>query len=138
MSITTDLENIKRQVEELAKKIGAPKDFLPLFGTSNYDSRPHIEVNGSFFDYWILERNEVVEHRTAFNLDDLFYWIFQDVTFQMASSYELVHRNPKEDHRRLLFDYQLNLLEKLNPIWKDRQNAEIEIILKQYPYADSE
>ena len=117
---------------------GFNQDFLPHFGTSSYDGTPHIEVNGSFFDYWIFERNEVIEHKTAFMLDDLLFWIFQDVTFQMASSYEVVHRKPGVDHRRILFDYQLNLLEKLNPIWKDRQKAEIENILKQHPFSNSE
>jgi len=136
MPSTLSLTDIQKQIEELASLINAPKDILPTYGESRHDGCPHITLNGSFFDYWVIERDNVIEHKTAFTLDDLFYWLFQGVTFQMAVSHGRAHQKPDEDFRRILFDYQLNLLETLNPQWKEFRQKEIKDILAKHPFRD--
>ena len=64
------------------------------------------------------------------------YWIFQNVTFEMALTYGKKHQNPKLDFRRVLFGYQLELLAQLNPSWKEKKQAEVNDILKRHPFLD--
>jgi len=68
--------------------------------------------------------------------DELMYWIFEGITFRMASQYELHHRVPKRDFRRILFQRQLELLEELSPAWRARGEREQAETLAQFPYRD--
>ncbi|MEJ2294250.1 MAG: Imm63 family immunity protein, partial [Candidatus Lokiarchaeota archaeon] len=64
----------------------------------------------------------------------LLYWIFKDIVFEMASDYELNHRKPEEDFRKLLFNKDLALFEKLDNQWYVWEKEDIDNILKENPY----
>ncbi len=76
-----------------------------------------------------------LDQRTT-DLDELLYWIFQDVTFSMACSYELAHRIPGMDSRWLRFQHQLELLQTLHPGWKERCAADLAEVPKNHPFVD--
>ncbi|MDR3577792.1 MAG: Imm63 family immunity protein [Anaerolineaceae bacterium] len=130
------LNDVKNQVDQLAKVINAPGELLPTYGSSKDFAHPHIEIHGPSYYYIIIERGQEIENKGTFELDELLYWIFQHVTFSMAMIYELEHRRLHADIRRLLWRYQLDLLNNLNKNWEKRREQEVEEILKRHPYSD--
>lgn len=131
------LDDIKIKAEELAIKIGAPLNALPSYGQLKWDAHPYVEVDALGFMYLIIsERGEEYQRRMTDNLDDLLYWIFADVTFSMACTYELRNRIEDKDSRRIIFDKQEELLSILSPTWGDRERKEHAQILKDHPFDD--
>ena len=65
------------------------------------------------------------------------YWIFEAVTFEMASRYEVINRVPNQDFRKLLFAHQLDLIERLNEKWKERCERGQEQTLSRNPFQDT-
>lgn len=130
------LEDIKVQVEQLAKLINAPKDMLPTYGTSRRDGTPHVEIVEEIYYYIAYDRDTTSMNRKTYELQELLYWIFENLTSLMGYAYGRIHRKPKVDSRRLAFSHQLELLEKLNLEWKEKRQQEIEEILRSHPYRD--
>jgi len=130
------LRAVKNQVNRLAKQINASKNVLPTFGTSKHDGTPHIEIDGEKYRYVVYDRGSIVRSWQTLDIQELLYWIFQDVTSQMGNSYELAHRNPNVDSRKLAFHHRLELLEKLNLEWKEKEQQKIKEILRSHPYSD--
>jgi hypothetical protein len=128
------LQELEEQVGKLAKQINASIKESPTFGTSKRDGTPHIEINGDIFYYMAYDRSTITMNRKTHELQELLYWIFRDITTRMGFSYELDHRDPKADFRRVAFNHQLELLEKLNTEWKEIRKREIEQILEAHPY----
>jgi len=131
------LAQIKARVRDLAKQINGKPELLPTFGSSDDFGRPHIEVRENAYHYIVLERGQKVSYLTTNELDELLYWIFRDITSQMGYSYELAHRNPKQDFRRIAFAHSQELLNKLDPVWKTRRGTELSETLEKYPYKDN-
>jgi hypothetical protein len=95
---------------------------------------PHIEIDDRGYHYIIRERGREHERRTTEEFDELLYWLMADITFQIAVDYELHHRVPNQDFRRLLFETQLNLLKKINADFHKRRKEEINEFLIDAPY----
>jgi hypothetical protein len=130
-------DQIRSCIDRLARKIGAPPQILPTYGHSNDAGRPHIELDWKSYHFVVVERGQELERRTTRDLDELLYWVFEGITFDMACQFELRNRIPNADFRRTLFRRQLDLLEKLDPKWGTRGKAEILKILSAYPFSDS-
>jgi hypothetical protein len=129
---------IKTAVDELAAKIGAPHDALPTYGYTKDFAYPHIEVDQSFLMHFVvIERGKEIDRRSTANLDTLLYWVFDGITFSMASKYEVNNRVPNQDTRRLLFAKQEELLESLKPGWGETCKMRHQEILINYPFNDS-
>jgi Immunity protein 63 len=129
-----NLSELKESIEQLALRINAPMRLLPTYGSSRHDGTPHIESNNALYYYINFDRNLTVFNRSTSKLDELLYWVFQDITFYMASDYELAHRDSKVNSRKAIFDNQLKLLASLNPAWREQREHEITEILKAHPY----
>ena len=99
---------------------------------------PHVEIDNKGSHYVIWERGREHERRTTEELDELLYWLMKDIVFRMASDYELHHRIPNQDFRRLLFNTKLNLLKRINADFYNRGKDEIDKILIDAPYNDTE
>ena len=129
-----EVENI---VKQLAIKIKAPENLLPTFGQQKWDAHPYIEVYGNgLMQYIVSERGEEYERMSTFNLNDLLYKIFTDVTFSMACDYELKNRIEEKDCRRIMFAKQVELLGILNENWKEKERKEHQSILENNPFDD--
>jgi hypothetical protein len=131
------LSEIEAQVNQLAQKIGAPQNILPTYGYSEQTARPHVEVSPVVYYYVIAERGQEISRYTAFEIDELFYKIFSDVTFTLSTEYELKHRVENRDCRRLIFQHQIELLSLLSSQWAEKEAQEHGQILKQHPFNDS-
>jgi len=131
------LERIQQAAAELARKIDAPLEFLPAIGRAAYDAEPQIEVDDNEYHFVVVERGKETARLVFRDRADILYVIFSGVTFRMAGSYELEHRVPGQDSRRLLFARQLELMRQLDPSWATKTEAEIAEILRQNPYVDT-
>ncbi|MGV3613824.1 MAG: Imm63 family immunity protein [Fimbriimonas sp.] len=130
------LDEVREEVERLARRIGAERRHLPHFGRSDGWGTPHIEVGGGYYHWVIQERGTEIDRHSTRNLDELLEVIFRSVTATMATTYESQHRVPGQDPRRLLFARQLDLLEQLSPEWRKRQHQLHLNTLMSHPYRD--
>ena len=129
------LEAIRQRVHSLVPRLESPPVFQPTFGQSRQDGTPHIEV-GTAYEFLVCERGSEIERRSTENVDELLYWIFENITFSIASQYELDQRRSGEDPRRQLFAKQVSLLSSLSEEWGRRRAREHEQILAEHPFVD--
>lgn len=127
---------IKRDIEEIARVIDAPIHELLTFNISRYDGTPCIQIERDIIYYFARDRAAVCMNKQTTNRMELYYWVFEDVTFSMSSKFEVKNRKENSDPRRLIFGHQIELLSKINPIWASKCQQEIDEILKNYPYSD--
>jgi hypothetical protein len=130
------LTAIEEKITALAQIIAAPGSSLPTYGFSDQFARPHIEVDARGYHYVVAERGSEIQRHTSTDLDEILYDVFQGVTFEMACDYELAHRVDGRDFRRILFDQQVALLDRLSPAWAERRSREHAQILQEYPFSD--
>ena len=131
------LREIEQQVEELARKIDAPLEGGPTYGTSKDEGTPYVEIYNSNYCFLARERDTTTLDQRTQDIDELLYWVFEYITHKMASSYAVVHRVSIYHHRRVMFSRQLDLLEELNPLWRKRREKEIDNILRLSPDRES-
>jgi len=129
------LQYVREQVERLAAKIDAPEKYFPGFGNEKYDSVCFVEIHGPTYHFLSKERGQERTHDITFDLDDLLYWIFRDITGAMGFDHVRLNPNKEKDSRKGEDEQQLILLERLNPSWKQRREREIAEILKRAPYS---
>jgi hypothetical protein len=130
------LPEIANEIERLAAKIGAAGYILPTYGRTEDGARPHIEVDARGYHYVVVERGSELRRDTTSNLDELFYHVFESITFSLACDYELAHRVLGHDSRRLLFARQIELLSTLSSSWAKRESLDHQRILGQHPFND--
>ena len=104
------LAEIEAEVKTIAQRIGATDDLLPAFGFSRDMGYLHVEIDYGCFHLVGVERGQETVRRTTAVLDELMYFIFDDVTFQMASKYEVKNRVESQDSRLVLFKKQIELM----------------------------
>jgi hypothetical protein len=131
-----NLNEIRELANKAANKINAPGSCLPTFGINEDYARPEVRVNKSGYHYVIVERGQEIKHQITKNLDELLYWIFKDITFEMACDYEVRNRTSGQDFRRLLFNKQLELISFINEEFSDLLTIEIKEILGKHPFSD--
>jgi hypothetical protein len=121
-------------IYEIGGRIGLTKQKLSSWASPSLEG-PYIASDYSYC--WIvMERGSERERRRTNDLDELLYWVFEGTAFDLAVNYELHHRNPKEDCRRLIFRHQLELLGNLDSAWRDRAERKIDALLENHPYCD--
>jgi len=129
------LDEIREWVEFYAGRMSRPlrSSDLPTYGrTADELGRPHIEVDTAYH-YVTVERGAEIGRKTTSDLDELLYWIFRSITFNMTGTTPGVEAN---GHRRILFRRQLEMLASLNPAWVARCRGELLAILAQHPFTD--
>jgi len=130
------LAAIKTEVHSLAQLVNASSNDLPTFGHTRDGARPHIETADGGYHYVVVERGQELERRTTQDYSELLFWIFHDVTFQLAVDYELEHRVEDQDCRRIIFPRQVELMARLGPDFARRSSEHITGTLAQSPYDD--
>lgn len=136
MSQKYTLNDIKFEIKRLAAQINASADLLPAYGHSEDGARPHIEVDSHGYHYVVVEHGQELSRVTTTEPEELLYYIFKDVTFNLACQHELKHRVENQDSRRLMFQYQEELLSILSPKWGTMKAWEHQKILEQHPFDD--
>lgn len=132
-----NLAEIKLEIERLSKLVHAGQELLPSYGYSDGSGRPHIEVDASGYHYVESERGHEFDRWSTKELDELLYAVFRSVTFQMACEYELRHRVPEKESRRVIFLRQIGLMSTLSEKWAERLSREQEKIVRLFPFDDN-
>ncbi|REK20609.1 MAG: hypothetical protein DWQ41_24710 [Planctomycetota bacterium] len=130
------ISTLKSAYYEIAKRLNAPHRYVRFATTPQHDGSPHIESNGDELAYVITERGVEHERRQTKDDDDILYWLVCELTHKMASEYELSHRIPAADSRRVLFQKHTELLGSINRDWQARKESEYETVLEQHPFCD--
>jgi hypothetical protein len=123
MTVGFTIEQVRPKILELARRIDAPESYLPKFGFTNEGTS--IEPRGGGLAYMVRERGEVYTDWWVSAEDELFYWVFRDVTSTMAGDWEARHRIEGEDSRRGRFKKQLELMHALSPAWEQQLRREL-------------
>lgn len=97
---------------------------------------PHVEIQGDRYEYVVTERGTEFERRGTGDPDELMYWLVSDVIREMAIDHELQHRTPDQDHRRSIFQKEVELFSAIDPVWAARRQSEIAEILRDHPFRD--
>ncbi|MEM7552119.1 MAG: Imm63 family immunity protein [Bacteroidota bacterium] len=130
------LYEIENKVRSLATAINANRGLLPTYGYSMDFAHPHIETDHRGLHYVIVERGNESSRKTTNDIDELLFWIFESITFSISTEFELKHRDESRDCRRIIFSKQEELLDKINPKWKQRALKKHQEVLKQNPFDD--
>lgn len=131
-----DIDHVRREVQRIAQTVGASGAQLPAFARPDETARPYILVDDASYYYIIEERGVELERLTTDSLDELLYRACCDMTFSLAVAYELRHRVPGQDSRRIMFDHQVELLGRVDGVWAVRQAHEHARILARHPFVD--
>lgn len=134
--MTSQINDIKNKVITLGQRINAPNSLVVISNISPQNGKPHVEITNGEYRYVTEERGVVFDEKRTACLDELFYWIFRDVTAQMAQDYECENRKNDQDFRRIMFDKQLELLGGLSAKWRLWRKQEIEETLARNPFVD--
>lgn len=130
------LAEIEVEVARLAERVTAPSNAYPTYGHTADFARPHIEIGAGQYHYVVVERGTEVLRKSTSDLGELLYWIFDGVTFTLACAYELEHRIPGQDFRRLMFSKRLELLASIDPEMGRRGSEAIAETLRNAPFDD--
>jgi hypothetical protein len=130
------VEEIKLKLNAMIKVINPPQDYLPTHNWSEGSGRPHIEVHSNGYHFIVTERGNEFQRKVTQDLDELLYWAVSCVTHPMASQYELKHRIPNQDFRKLMFQKDIELLTEVKVEFAIKRQSEIEQTLEKHPYND--
>lgn len=130
------INDIRNAVNRYGMQLGIPSDTLKVFDSPQEDGTPYIQIKGDIFLYVIEERGCIFEKRETSDINTLLYWLMDDVVCAIASEYELNHREPYRDSRRILFSKELQLMKALEWSWYLQKKNEVENTLLNSPYND--
>ena len=130
------MNSIKSRYFSIAAQLNAPALFIRFATTPQHDGSAHVEQQGDNYCYVVTERGIELDRRKTKDIDVILYWLISELTWDMASDYELRHRVVNQDSRRQLFAKHLELLAKVKIEWSQRKSAEYDQILKEHPFID--
>ena len=83
-----------------------------------------------------MERGNITSREVANSLDGILYIIFRNQAKARGLEYEIAHRVPKQDFRRLYFQKSVEELGKISNEWAKILEREFETVLKKHPFVD--
>ncbi|MEZ4973092.1 MAG: Imm63 family immunity protein [Cyclobacteriaceae bacterium] len=130
---TLNPDDLRKRLETELKKIDGDIGLLPEINNSNDFAKPFIEIDRYGYNYVCRERGEEIFRKIPFDLDELFYEVFDNLTFEMATKWEVKNRKENEDFRQQMFAKQVDLMTRINKDFGVRLNSKLQRILKFEP-----
>jgi hypothetical protein len=127
---TLNPDDLRKRLEIELNKIDGDIGLLLEINNSNDFAKPFIEIDRYGYNYVCRERGDEIFRKIPFDIDELLYEVFDNVTFEMAIKWELKNRKENEDSRLQLFAKQVDLMTKINKDFGDRINNRLQKILK--------
>ncbi|WP_085644067.1 MULTISPECIES: Imm63 family immunity protein [Thalassospira] len=121
-----DFQHIKETFLDISKRNNFSPKYSKIFNVSPQNGFPHIEVKDDDILFIIEERGCLLSKKKASSVDEVLYWMFSMVTFDMACDYELKNRDKSSDSRKIIFSKQLEILGKISENWRERRQKEIQ------------
>lgn len=137
MERTKSLSSLAKEFRRMVRDLDVHASYKSFHTTPQHDGSPHIEAHEGKFHYVVTERGTEFERIEGLSADDVLYLLFESVTFEMATRYELRNRKEGVDGRSVWFPYQEDLMAKLSPPWGEKLKAEHEAILKEHPFGEA-
>ena len=128
--MTLDADELRTRLETELTKIDGDTGLLPEINNSNDFAKPFIEIDGYGYNYVCRERGEEIFRKIPFDIEELLFEVFDNVTFEMASKWELKNRRDNEDVRLQLFAKQVDLMTRISKDFGQRINDRLQRILK--------
>ncbi len=147
-ALATFRQKVHQARDELlaaVRRAGLPDNSLAwlYFADSTTEAFPdgvtityHQTASHGSYRYIVAERGKICRDDSSPNLHRFLYYPLQDITHYAACRYELDNRQANQDSRRIIFAKQWELLARIHPDYAARRQAEIDSILRQYPYQD--
>ena len=127
------LEAIQLRFFAIANQLDSQRA-LPIF--PQHDGSAHAEQLGNSYFYVVTDRGTEFQRRETQNPDELLSWFVRDLTSEIAGRWELDHRLPGQDSRRLRFKRHIELLRSVDEFWADQQQAHYNDVLMMCPFND--
>ncbi|MDL2325344.1 immunity 63 family protein [Ruminococcaceae bacterium OttesenSCG-928-A16] len=133
----TEKELYQKVLVGLLKVPGFTRSMLDgRIGKPGQECVPYLYVQGENYVYECYERGQRIKHKTTQNQTIAMYWVYESLIFALAFKYELEHRNPLQDNRRLAFakmsEWFLLIGTPFIEIWEQQLNHTLAIA----PYSD--
>ena len=105
------VDEIRERIKKTLKKINCNIDqrILPTYDLPIGDGTPCININESGYNYIISERGNEYSRKITKNIDELLYWTFKDIVFEMIQK-----TNKKREE---WFKEEENFIKKINEDW---------------------
>ncbi len=130
------LADVEAAVRALYARLGAGEGAMPTFGHTVDGAHPHVEADERGLHLVTIERGQELDRFTTTDLDALLDRIGVGAAFGMACDWELHHRQPHRDVRRMIFARQVETLRRVSDAWADREAARHADILREHPFDD--
>ena len=131
------IKEIRNKVLEIGQQIGLDGNstLYPAFSEPDkvFNEGASIYVTPSQYHYVVFEKGKVIQHYKSEKIENILYPLFKTITINLASQYELKHRNGHEDTRKLRWKKQLELLKIVDTEFYEKRKKEIEEILNLQP-----
>lgn len=127
-------EIVEMQLGRFAAQLKAPAELLPSIGRMDESKRHFVEMGEIYYHYIFYNRGQEISRHTTERLDELLYWVFRDVTFEMASNEAGKDLVPGIDIREPIYRIQGKLMENLKKAWSERLRREMEEVLTRNPF----
>jgi len=127
---------VQESIFALSEDIDAPKQLLTVHSQPVGDGSYHLEIRDNGYNFVSSEKGVELDRKVTTDVSELYYWILDDVTLNMAISFEKANRIPAQDHRRVIFKRKIFLLKKLNQDWAIKAEFAMLEILKKSPFDD--
>lgn len=110
------LKKIKNTIEKYCQILGVPLSERPSFDILDLEDK-RVEIDIIDGEYWYIINDKVNRFNNSSTRDpiELIYWIFSEITFDMAQKYckELNFEN-QDDYNEMLEKKQIELISKLD------------------------
>ena len=107
-------------------------------GPNNYPGEKFVYTQDGKYHYISIGDRGEETHKEFISEDDVLYALLNSFIFRMALNYEMEHREPGKDFRRIYFAKQIELYSKFGKEFEERKIAQINEILRKAPYHDEE
>lgn len=109
---------------------------MPAHRQRHDDGSLHLEFPAGRYAVVATERGQEVSRRETSDIDELLYWLFASAAWSRGWAYELAHRHPTQDSRRIAFATTLDAIGQISPVWRTRMCDEQALILAEHPFRD--
>jgi len=128
--MTLNPDDIRKRLVTELKKINGDVGLLPDINNSNDFAKPFIEIDRHGYNYICRERGQEIFRKTPFDIDELVFEVFDNLTFDIATKWEVENRKENEDFRLQLFAKQVDLMTQINKGFGERLNSRLQKILR--------
>lgn len=119
------------------KCVAALDEYLPQVSCDFIDGQTVYRFKEGAFEILYSERGNKQVICSTEEYSELVYLYIKSVTQSFALAWELNNRIEGQDSRRLWFSKQIELIGRLNLDWASKLESDINQILLQNPYNDS-